>query len=281
MHERGLARSAHAGHAGDRVQRNVDVHVLQVVLGRALQPDLLSRPSPPRRRHGNRQLVAQVLRGQRPRLLQQAGHVAGIHDAAALLAGAEPDVDDVIGDANHVLVVLDDEDGVALVAKLLKDVDEPLVVARVQADRRLVQHVERADERRAERGRQIDALRFAARQRRRQPVERQVVEADVAQEREAPANLAQHLVGDRRLLLTELQLGEELLRVDARSAPTLRPPSGRRRARCAPRAAAARRRNPDTRDIRDSGSGTRARAPCISCARASGRSRGCPRNPLP
>ena len=109
------------------------------------------------------------------------GRVARVDDAAALLAGAEPDVDDVIGDADHVLVVLDDEHGVALIAKLMKDVDEPLVVARVQADRRLVQHVERADERRAERRRQVDALRFAARERRRQPIERQVVEADVAE----------------------------------------------------------------------------------------------------
>ena len=68
----------------------------------------------------------------------------------------------MVGDADHVFIVLDDEDRVALVAELLKDVDEPLVVARVQADRRLVQDVERADERRAERRRQIDALRFTA-----------------------------------------------------------------------------------------------------------------------
>ena len=78
---------------------------------------------------------------------------------------------------------------------------QPLVVARVQADRRLVEHVERADERRAERRRQVDALRLAAGERRRQPVERQVVEADVAQERQPAADLAQHLLGDRRFLL--------------------------------------------------------------------------------
>ena len=37
--------------------------------------------------------------------------------------------------------------------------DQPLVVARVEADRRLVEHVERVHEGRADRGRQVDALR--------------------------------------------------------------------------------------------------------------------------
>ena len=77
--------------------------------------------------------------------------------------------------------------GVALVAQLLQDGDQPLVVARMQADRRLVEHVERVHQRRPERRRQVDALRLAARQRRRQAIERQVVEADVGQEARAAA----------------------------------------------------------------------------------------------
>ena len=138
---------------------------------------------------------------------------AGKHDAPALLAGAEAEIDDVIGDLDHVGVVLDDEHGVALIAQLPQDVDQPQVVARVQADRRLVEHVQRADERRAERRRQVDALRLAARQRRRQPIERQVVEPDVAQERQPPADLLQHLLGDRRFLLGQLERREEVLRL--------------------------------------------------------------------
>ena len=151
----------------------------------------------------------------------RSGEIAGKHHAAALLARAEADVDDVIGDANHVLVVLDDEHRVALIAQLPQDVDEPLVVARVQPDRRLVEHVERADQRRPERRRQVDALRLAARERRRQPIERQVVEPDVAQERQPAADLAQHLVGDRRFLLGErAACAKNCLRLAAPSAPT-------------------------------------------------------------
>jgi hypothetical protein len=125
----------------------------------------------------------------------------------------EPDVDDVIRDANHVLVVLDDEHRVALIAQLEKDVDETAVVTRVQPDRGLVQHVERAHECGAERRRQVDALRFAARQGRRQTVQRQVIQPHVAQKGEPFPDLAQNLVGDRRLLLTQLHIREELLRL--------------------------------------------------------------------
>ena len=58
-------------------------------------------------------------------------------------------------------------------------VEQARVVALVQADRRLVEDVEHADQRAADLRRQPDALRLAARQRRRRAVERQVVEPDV------------------------------------------------------------------------------------------------------
>ena len=213
VHERRLARSADTGDAGERVQRNLDVDVLEVVLGRAEQPQLLPAAPPPRRRHRNRQIAAQVLRRQRSLILQQVLERSGKHDAAALLARAEAEVDDGVADANHVFVVLDDEHGVALIAQLPKDVDEPQVVARVQADRRLVEHVQRVDQRRSERRRQVDALRFAARQRRRQAIERQIVQSDVAQKLQPLLNLLQHLVADGRFLLGQLQRLEKLLRL--------------------------------------------------------------------
>ena len=113
--------------------------------------------------HRDRELVAQVLGRQRARLLQQRLERAGKDDPPALLAGAEPHVHDGVGDADHVGVVLDDEDGVALIAELPQDGDQPLVVARVQPDRRLVEDVERVDERRSQRRREIDPLRLPAR----------------------------------------------------------------------------------------------------------------------
>ena len=56
------------------------------------------------------------------------------HDLAAVLAGAGADVDDPVGGADGVLVVLDDDQGVAEVAQPDQRLDEPVVVALVQPD---------------------------------------------------------------------------------------------------------------------------------------------------
>jgi hypothetical protein len=77
------------------------------------------------------------------------------------------EVDDVVGAADRVLVVLDDDQRVALGAELLQRVEQDLVVARMQADGRLVEDVADAAQVRAELRREPDALRLAARERRR------------------------------------------------------------------------------------------------------------------
>ena len=88
----------------------------------------------------------------------------------------------VIGGPHRVFVVLDDDDGVAQVAQLRERVEQPVVVARVQADRRLVENVEHADQAAADLAGQANALRFAAGERRGRAVERQIIEPDVEQE---------------------------------------------------------------------------------------------------
>ena len=85
---------------------------------------------------------------------------------AAVLAGSRPHVDEPVGAAHHLLVVLDDEHRVAEVAQRLERPDQAVVVALVQADRRLVEDVEHADELRADLGGETQPLRLAARERR-------------------------------------------------------------------------------------------------------------------
>ena len=74
---------------------------------------------------------------------------------------------------------------------------QAVVVARVQADARLVEDVEHADQAAADLPGQADALGLAAGERRGGAVEREVVQADVEQEAEPAANLLEHLAGDR------------------------------------------------------------------------------------
>ena len=94
-----------------------------------------------------------------------------------LTPGPGPEIDEPVGRAHRVLVVLDDDHGVAQVAQPLQGGDQAVVVARVQADRRLVEDVEHADQPAADLAGQADALGLAAGERRRRAVERQVVQA--------------------------------------------------------------------------------------------------------
>ena len=112
-------------------------------------------------------------------------------------------------DAHHLLVVLDDEHGVADVAQPLERVDEPAVVALVEPDRRLVEDVEHADELRSDLRREPETLRLAARERLRRAVELEVADADVLEEHEPLAHLLQDPPADQLLGLRQLELVDE------------------------------------------------------------------------
>ena len=115
---------------------------------------------------------------------------------APRLARSGPDVDDQVGRADDRQVVLDDDDGVARVAEPLDDRDQPADVVRVKADGRLVEHVERVDQPRAERGGQRHALGLAAGEGPRRAVEGQVIEADPFEVVEPVPRLRQDLSRD-------------------------------------------------------------------------------------
>ena len=85
-----------------------------------------------------------------------------MHDFAAVLARAGPDVHNPVGLAHGVFVVLDHDEGVAHVAQLGEGFDEAAVIALVQADGGLVEHVEHADQARTNLGCESDALRLTA-----------------------------------------------------------------------------------------------------------------------
>ena len=94
-------------------------------------------------------------------------------------AGAGAEVDDVVGDRDRLRLVLDHEDGVALVAQPQQQVVHPLDVVGVQPDRRLVEDVGHVGERRPEVADHLGALRLAARQRAGRPVEAEVAQPDL------------------------------------------------------------------------------------------------------
>jgi hypothetical protein len=113
--------------------------------------------------------------------------------------------------------MLDDDDGVAEIAQMLQRFEQPVIVALVQADGRLVEHVEHAGQARADLRGEPDALAFAARQRAGIARQRQVVEADIVEEAQPLADFLEDAVGDLVLLV-----GEGLLDRRRTISPALR-----------------------------------------------------------
>ncbi len=124
--------------------------------------------------------------------------------AAAARAGAGTQVDHVIGAADRVLVVLDHHQRIALGAQPIERVEEHDVVARVQTDGRLVEHVAHSLQIRTELRRQPDALRLAAGQSGGGAVELQIPETHVAQEQRACGQLREQVAGDVELAAAQL-----------------------------------------------------------------------------
>jgi hypothetical protein len=113
--------------------------------------------------------------------------------AGVAIARPRPHLDDVIGGANRVFVVLDDDHGVADVAQPLDRRDHLDVVFGMQPDAGLVEDVEHPHQARSDLRRQPDALRLAAGERARPPVEAEVVEADAEKQIQPAANVAEHV----------------------------------------------------------------------------------------
>ena len=123
------------------------------------------------------------------------GRALGDEMPAGLAAfGAQ--IDDVVGGAHDVEIVLDHEHRVALVHQLAEHVEQFLDVFEMQPGRRLVEDVQRAAGAALRQfSRQLHALRFPARQRRRRLSELDVAEADFLERAQ--------LVRDRRHVLEQ------------------------------------------------------------------------------
>ncbi len=121
---------------------------------------------------------------------------AGDDDASAVRARARPHIDHVIGGAQHVEIVFDDEHGVAQIAQLAQHVDQPGGVARMQADRRLVEHVQHARQARAQQRSESQPLRFSGREGGRGSIEREITDADVDQPPHARLQIDHDRFGD-------------------------------------------------------------------------------------
>ena len=199
-----LARTGHAGDGREEAKREVHVHGAQVVvrsaldaqvlaaLGlRALGGDLDAAPS------------GEVIGGDRAFRGHHVVRWTVGHHHAALKARSGSEVAQPVGLAKGVLVVLDHHEGVAEVGKFAQRFEQSGVVALVQPDGGLVQDVHHAGQPGADLRGQADALAFAAGQRVRLAVQREVVQANAVEEAEPGFDFLEDLAADEEAALVE------------------------------------------------------------------------------
>ena len=101
--------------------------------------------------------------------------------------------------------------GIALVLKLAESVEQVGVVPRMQADGRLVEHVEHAAQVGAKLGSQANALALPAAERSGGTIELEVAQADLFHEMQALGDLGNDIASDECGLLFEFESADELL----------------------------------------------------------------------
>ena len=212
--ERRFSRAADAGDADEETERNLDVDVLKVIVPSADDTEPLLAAGPALRRNQNLFLAGKVLSGEAVRMHYDVREGAGCHHLAAADAGARTEINEIVGRPHGLLVVLDDDDGVAHVAEFFEAAEQAVVVAWVQADARLVENIEHTNESAADLTGKANALGLTAGERRRGAVERKIVQADVHQEAEPAANLLEHLASDGVLERIQLLLQLSLIRIE-------------------------------------------------------------------
>ena len=196
VNQSGFAGAADAGDHREHAQRKHEIHVLKIVQGSAFEAEKFSAGLMTNVWDGNIQFAAEIPAGERSVLGEHSVVGAGEEETPAEFASAWAEVNDAIRGTNRIGIMLDDEDGVAEIAERLEDVNEALRIARMKADGRFVQNVERADEMRAERSGELDALGFAAGESRGQAIEGEIVEADFIEKLKTRANFLEDFFSD-------------------------------------------------------------------------------------
>ena len=249
LDQRTLAAAAGPGDRGQCAERDLDVDIVEVVVASANDVERLAKaesrglraksqiglccfwlsalrslPSADdasRPRHRNRLPAAQVRPGHGSLLLDELVDSSFRHDLPAVLSGGGAEVADVVAAIDHVPVMFDDQQRVSKIAQPVQRGEQAGVVARVQADRRLVQDIKDAAQAAAELAGQTDALCLAVRERGGTAADRQIFQADIVQKRHAANDLADQLAGDLAVAFRQLPAVHDLLQLAERHAAVL------------------------------------------------------------
>ena len=201
-HERGLARATRAGDGGEHPEGKLYVEVLERAVPDAAKLKPLFRLA----------TAVFMLVGQHriagPPLGQKGPGDTGLgggqlfgsslgDNRAPLAAAAGAEVEAAVGGIDHIAVVLDHHDRVSEVAEFGQRRNQPVRIAGMQADRRLVEHVQHAGQATAHLGGQPNPLHFATGEAPGWPGHIEILETNLVEEGRPGGQLSQEVTGDR------------------------------------------------------------------------------------
>ena len=137
-------------------------------------------------------------------------------DFPAMHACARAKIDNVVGAPHRLVIVLDNDERVSFLPQRSERVEQPKIIARMQPNRRLVQHIEHAAKIGAELRSQTNSLGFAAAQRFRGTAKRKITQTDVLHEMQPLLNFGKQLSGDGFLCSAKPQFLRKLPRFAGR-----------------------------------------------------------------
>ena len=216
-----FAAAAYACYDSKDSERNADINIFEIVGAGAVNRQHPAIALPAMLRNRDEFAAAKIGTGNRFRHLLNFFYRALGHHFTAMLACSRTDVDNLVGSIHRFLVMLNNNQRIAQIAQMLERFQQLAVIALMQADARFVQNIQHARQAAAYLRCQTDALRFAAAQRPRASVERQVIKAYVVEELQARHNLLQYLMRNYLLLRRQLQLCKELQAVAHRQRSNL------------------------------------------------------------
>ena len=186
----GLAGAGNAAEGDEAAEGNRDIEVVKIVQSSAAEGEAGGSGGDGAAgiRKVDTEMAGEVTAGEAGGATEEAREIASEDDVAAARARLGADLDDVVGGADHGLVVLDDDNCVAGVGKVADNGDESFDIARVEADGGLVEDEESIDEGGAEARGEVDALDLAAGEGFGGAIEGEIAETDLLEVAQAGAH---------------------------------------------------------------------------------------------
>ena len=158
--------------------------------------------------HLARQIPSRQRLGSRHDLCRRS---FGNHSAAQPPC-SRPKIQHIVRGTDRIFIVLHYQHSIAQIAQPRQRLDQPHVVALMQSDRRLIEHIQHSAQPRTNLRGQPNALAFATRQGRRIPIERKITEAHSSQKLQPLDYLFANPLRDQRLARRKLQLSRRCQR---------------------------------------------------------------------